>query len=120
MKDRIYQNIKLTKKESEWVEWFMKGSNDWHNAYLSYSGRGLKKRFKGTIKVGSLILSTSKSWFNKVLGMLHKKDLMLHAPFIWKDIPWIHPGVEGTKLNYVALSLDDANKEFKAEKAKII
>ncbi len=41
-------------------------------------------------------------------------------PFIWKGISWIHPGVEGTKSNFVALSLDDANREFKAEKAKVI
>jgi len=118
---REYQDIKITKKESEWIVWFMKGANEWVNAYFEYNHRRLHKRFiQMENKTGSLVQSTGKSWFNKVLMMLKKKDLMLHVPFIWAGIPWIHPGVEGTKSNFVAISLDDANKEFKAEKAKII
>ncbi len=117
MKNRIYQGIKLTKKESEWVEWFMKGSNQWVEAYQIYPARRLPKQQFHAMRN---LHKTAKSWFNKVLGMLQRKDLMLHVPFIFKGIAWIHPGVEGTKSNFVALSLNDASKEFKAEKAKVI
>ena len=118
---KTYQDIKVTKKEYEWITWFMKGSNEWWDAHFEYSHRKIHKRFiQMEKKASTLVQSTAKSWFNKVLGMLQRKDLMLHVPFIWDGIPWIHPGVEGTKSNFIALSLDDANKEFKAEKAKII
>lgn len=70
------------------------------------------------------------SWFNSGLKALHSKGLFLEIPFIyrssvnfagsWYGYVWSNPGVNGSKANYQAFTLHDAQMEQHREMNKII
>lgn len=103
MKDRIYQGVQLSKKESELVQWLQKGDHSWHDAFYMYANRRKVKAFKNNrIK--------ERTWFNRTLANLHTKGLCKNIPFvIYGGLPWRNPGITSNKASFVALTLQQDN-----------
>lgn len=113
MKSRKYQGIDVPKNQAAIIDFIQSGSNEFQKAY-ALSG----KKNKGI----KLVLFYA-SWFNRQLKRLHKRNLFMDIPYVYhvKDgFIWMNPGVNGSKANFQALTLQDANMELKAEQAKII
>jgi hypothetical protein len=107
MKNRQYQGVQLSKKESELIQWLQKGEHDWFNAFYVYVNR--KKNLKATTSL------KERSWFNKTLAGLHAKKLCLNIPFILNGLKWRNPGIAANKANFVALSIQQVNHEAVGE-----
>lgn len=114
-----YQGIDLSKREAEIVLFLQTGSNSFWDAYYNYETR--KKRMdRPTL--------TIVSWFNSTIKGLHTKKLFTFIPFILKSkgkgsnyqFIWMNPGINASKANYQALTLQDAYIEHKAELNKIL
>jgi hypothetical protein len=100
MKNRQYQGVQLSKKESELIQWLQKGEHDWFQAFYVH-----KDRSKVTTATGL----KQRSWFNRTLMMLHNKGLCKNIPFIMNGIKWRNPGITANKANFVALTLQETN-----------
>lgn len=111
MKNREYQGIKLSKKESELVEFIQSGSNEWIDAYYIYKGRRNK---------GMQDPRKHRSWFNKTLAAIKKRGIGENIPFIYDGLAWMNPGVVGSKAGFVALTIQDNFRENKELIKKII
>ena len=117
----LYLGVEVSKKEKEVILFLQTGSNNFVEAYFNYLHR--KQRMTRPTW-------TIATWFNKVIKSLHNKNLFTEVPFIyhstaakWADnngFVWMNPGVKGSKSNFQALTLHDAEQEFIAEKNKII
>lgn len=117
----LYLGVKVSKKEKEVILFLQTGSNNFVEAYFNYLHR--KQRMTRPTK-------TIVTWFNSVIKSLHNKGLFKEVPFIyyskaatWENTNgyvWMNPGVRGSKSNFQALTLHDAEQEFLAEKNKII
>lgn len=115
MKHRKYQNVQLSKKETEVVAFLETGSNNFWEAYYNYEGR--RKRFdRPTL--------TTATWFNKVIASLHKHDIFKEIPFVLSYqksmFIWQNPGINASKANFECLTLHDAFMEEKSERNKIL
>jgi hypothetical protein len=115
MEHRKYRNVKLSKKETEVVDFLETGSNNFWEAYYNYEGR--KKRLdRPTL--------TTATWFNKVIRSLHRRDIFKEIPFILRYhgglFIWQNPGINASKANFQALTLQDAYVEERQERMKII
>lgn len=90
LKEAKYQNIPISKKESEWVRWYEKGSNNFWEAFYEYEGR--KKYIRQSRK--------ALTWFNVVLKGLKDKGLFGFVPHAFYaglgGIYWVHPGFENS------------------------
>jgi len=113
MKNRQYQGVQLSKKESELVQWLQKGEHSWFDAFYVYEGRR-KGRFNGRTN-GTL---KERSWFNSTLRSLRDKGLCENIPFIYGGILWRNPGITASKASFVALSIQTVNHE--QSKTKVI
>lgn len=113
MKNRQYQGVQLSKKESELVQWLQKGEHDWFQAFYVYADR---KKPKTTNNLGL----KERSWFNKTLSRLQSKGLCKNIPFIMDGVKWRNPGITTNKTNFVALTLQQTNQELAAEINRII
>lgn len=115
MKDRIYQGVQLSKKESELVAWLQKGEHTWYDAFYMYSQRrsvpGHKNLF-GSRK--------EMAWFNRTLMRLHAKGLCLNVPYVSKHFKWSNPGINSSKAGFVALSIQQTNNDAIAERKRAI
>ena len=114
MKHRKYQNVQLSKKETEVVKFLETGSNNFWDAYYNYEAR--KRRFDRP----SLTICT---WFNKVIKSLHNKGVFLEIPFVLNTpigFIWQNPGINASKASFECLSLQDAIVEEKMAMNKII
>lgn len=108
MKDRQYQGVQLSKKESELVAWLQKGEHDWYQAFYMYANRRKSsKPEQNGIK--------ERTWFNRTLDRLHKKGLCKTIPFIQWGIKWRNPGITANKANFVALTIQETNYENKQD-----
>jgi hypothetical protein len=105
MKNRQYQSVQLSKKESELIEWLQKGEHNWSEAFYIYANR----RKVGVITKGL----KERSWFNKTLRGLHTKGLCKNVGFVLNGLPWRNPGIKASKSNFVALTLQETNIETK-------
>ena len=90
MKNRQYQGVSLSKKESELVTFLQTGSNDFKKAFYIYEHR------KMNVEIDQRKMT---SWFNKTLSGLHKKHIALNIPYVWHGIKWSNPGIEASKVN---------------------
>jgi hypothetical protein len=108
MENRQYQGVQLSKKESELVAWLQKGEHDWYQAFYMYANR----RKSGRIAKNG---TKERSWFNRTLSRLHKKNLCLNIPFIMDHIKWRNPGITANKANFAAITLQETNYENRAE-----
>lgn len=116
-----YQNVEISKKESEVIKFLQTGSNNFVEAYFNYTGR------KQRITRPTWTIAT---WFNKTIKSLHEKQLFLEIPFIyhstaakWADtcgFVWSNPGINASKANFECFTLHDAKMELKKELNKII
>lgn len=109
MKNRQYQEVQLSKKESELVQWLMKGEHAWYEAFYQYENRK-KPKFatpKTTLK--------ERSWFNKTLKSLHQKGLCKNVPFAINGVSWRNPGITSNKANFAAITLQQTNFENKQD-----
>jgi hypothetical protein len=106
MKNRQYQGVQLSKKESELVQWLQKGEHSWVDAFYMYSGRKKPKRV-----VASRL--KERVWFNSTLEKLHNKGLCKNIPFIVDGFAWRNPGITSNKSNFTALTLQEVNVETK-------
>ena len=107
MKNRQYQGVQLSKKESELIQFLQTGSNDYKKAFYIYENR------KVNIETDQRKIT---SWFNKTLSKLKEKHIALNMPFIWKGIKWSNPGIEASKANLVMEQKIDHLKELNAVK----
>ena len=89
MKNRQYQGVQLSKKESELMEFLQTGSNDFKKAFYIYKHR------KVNVESDHRKIT---SWFNRTLSSLQGKNIALNIPFIW-TIKWSNPGIEASKAN---------------------
>ena len=110
MKNRTYQGITLSKKESELIEFIQTGSNDFTKAFYIYKHR--KQGITNDIR-------KIRSWFNRVLLRLHKKNLALNIPFVWGGIKWANPGIEASKANLIIEQKIDDLRELVTPRAII-
>lgn len=115
MKDRIYQGVQLSKKESELVQWLQRGEHTWWDAFYMYPQR--RKPTRLDRNVGGL---KERSWFNRTLTTLQKKGLCTNIPHIYTGLPWRNPGINASKANLVAMSVQDVNVEAVEKRKKII
>lgn len=112
-----YQNIEITKKESEVIKFIQTGENSFWNAYYNYESR--KKRIDRPTQ-------TISSWFNRVIKSLHDKGLFKDIPFVLYfkaerlKFIWMNPGINASRANYQAITLHDAIMDQKREINKII
>ncbi len=111
-KERQYQGVQLSKKESELVQWLMRGEHSHRDAFYVYADRRKKK------SIGTGLVE--KMWFNKTLNSLHKKGLCKNIPFVVTGISWRNPGIEASKANFVAESIQLTNTEANEMVKKII
>lgn len=107
MKNRIYQGINLSKKESELIQFLQTGSNDFAKAFYIYKHR--RKSLTTDIR-------KITSWFNRTLFRLHQKNLCINIPFIWHSIKWINPGIKASKANLVIEQKAEHLKELITQK----
>lgn len=105
---RQYQGVALSKKESELVEWLQKGQDSYQDAFYMYPDRRNKKSITNGLK--------EKVWFNRTLNRLHVKGLCKNIPFVLKGLAWRNPGIEASKANFVAMSIQQHNHEQKQTK----
>lgn len=112
MEKRQYQGVQLSKKESELVQWLMKGEHTYQDAFYMYPDRRKKKH------IGTGL--TEKMWFNNTLDKLQKKGLCKNVPFVIKGIAWRNPGIEASKANFVALSVQTTNAEANQMQKQIL
>lgn len=110
MKDRIYQGVPLSKKESELVQWLQKGEHTWADAFYMYKQRrtkpGHKKLYGGRKEM---------AWFNRTLIRLHAKGLCKSIPYVNGHFKWRNPGINASKASFVALSIQQTNHDLKGE-----
>jgi hypothetical protein len=106
MKNRQYQSVQLSKKESELVQWLQKGEHDWFQAFYVYADR--RKSSKPDTR-------KERSWFNRTLSSLYAKYLCKNIPFIIDGIKWRNPGITTNKANFVALTLQETNVELASQ-----
>jgi hypothetical protein len=111
-KQRQYQGVQLSKKESELVQWLMKGEHTFQDAFYMYPSRRKKK------SIGTGLIE--KMWFNSTLEKLHKKSLCKNVPFVVRWFQWRNPGIEASKANFVALSIQTTNAEANQLSKKIV
>jgi len=105
--------IDLPKNQAILFDFIQSGSNDFIKAYPQL------KRKNRTVKTPLFFAS----WFNRQLKRIQKRNLLMDIPFVYHvggSFIWANPGVRGSKSNFQALTLHDANMEFKAEQNKII
>lgn len=112
MEKRQYQGVQLSKKESELVQWLMRGEHTFQDAFYMYPVRRKKKVISGSI--------TEKMWFNSTLEKLHNKKLCKNIPFVRKGLAWRNPGIEASKANFVAETIQRTNHEGNEMVKKII
>lgn len=115
MKDRIYQGVQLSKKESELVQWLQRGEHTWWDAFYMYPQR--RKPTRLDRNVGGL---KERSWFNRTLTTLQKKGLCTNIPHIYTGLPWRNPGINASKANFVAMSVQETNTEAIEMRKKVI
>ena len=106
MKNRQYQGVQLSKKESELIEFLQTGSNDYTKAFYVFENR--VRRFEKDYR-------KIQSWFNCTLKKLQKKDIALNIPFVLADM-WVNPGIEASKANLVIEQKIDHIREIHAQK----
>lgn len=109
---RQYQGVQLSKKENELVQWLMKGEHTFQDAFYMYQQRRKKK------SIGTGLVE--KMWFNSTLDKLHKKGLCKNIPFVYRGIVWKNPGIEASKANFVAESIQRTNTEANEIQKRII
>ena len=109
MKDRIYQGVQLSKKESELMQFLHTGSNDFTRAFYIWENRKKKLRDSKVIQ----------SWFNRTLKSLKNKGLVRNIPFVYSSIRWLNPGIEASKANLVIEEKVQAFQESRASKKMI-
>ncbi len=112
MKNRQYQGVQLSKKESELVEWLQRGEHDWYDAFYVYPQRR-KPKGKKAIRVGNL---KERSWFNSTLATLQLKGLCRNIPFVYTGLKWKNPGIEASKANLVAMAIQETNFDKGAQR----
>lgn len=61
-----------------------------------------------------------RSWFNRTLAALHKKGLCTNIPHIYTGLSWRNPGINASKANFVAMSIQETNVEGNEKLKKII
>lgn len=110
--ERQYQGVQLSKKESELVQWLMKGEHTFQDAFYMYPQRRRKKA------IGTGLVE--KMWFNKTLDRLHTKGLCKNIPFVYRGMVWRNPGIEASKANFVALSIQQTNHEANETLKKVL
>lgn len=85
-----YQNVEISKKESEWIRWYQKGSNNFWEAFYEYQAR--KQSVRPSLK--------AQTWFNSVLKGLKEKGLFQFVPYAFYSFygigGWAHPGFESS------------------------
>lgn len=117
---REFDKIIVSKRELEVIRFLQTGSNNFWEAYYSYTHR--KKKFRDVLPI--------VTWFNSTIKGLHKKQLFLEVPFIyhspknnfkgtWYGYFWQNPGLNGVKANYECFTLQDAVMEQKMKSNKI-
>jgi hypothetical protein len=121
IKTMLYQNIEVSKRELEVIQFLQTGSNNFWDAYYQYQGR--KQRLNRPTW-------TIATWFNKTIKSIHEKKLWLEIPFVyhstnamWANMNgfvWSNPCLNGSKANFECFTLHDAQMEQKKEMAKII
>lgn len=109
MENRQYQEVQLSKKESELIEFLQTGSNDYKKAFYVFKNR-VKKVENDHRKM--------QSWFNRTLKKLHKRGIALNIPFVLADM-WVNPGIEASKANLVIEQKVDYIRELNAVKPVI-
>ena len=117
---RIFDKIQVCKRELELIRFLQSGSNNFWEAYYSYTGR--KQNFRNVLPI--------VTWFNSTIKSLHSKGLFLEVPFIvdtrtnwegsWYGYLWLNPGLNGVKANYECFTLHDSQMEMKMERNKIL
>lgn len=126
MKERKFDKIIVCKRELEVIRFIQTGSNNFWEAFYSYTHR--KKKFRDVLPI--------VSWFNSTLKSFHSKGVFLEVPFVistskknsalmnwdgnWYGFYWINPGVSGSKANFECFTLHDAQMEQRKELNKII
>lgn len=112
MEKRQYHGVQLSKKESELVQWLFKGEHTYQDAFYMYPQRRKKKSIASTL--------TEKMWFNSTLDRLQKKGLCKNVPFVVKGLAWRNHGIEASKANFVALSIQTTNAEANQMQKRIL
>jgi len=112
MKNRQYQGVQLSKKESELITWIQKGSNNYTQAFYEYPNR----RKKGGIKTTS---QKETSWFNKTLKGLKSKGFCLNVPFALPLLAWFNPGITNDTSQLKSETLQEDFQENRIERKKI-
>lgn len=112
--ERVFQQVKITKKESEFIKFLLTGSSAFQEAYFVYEQR--KKRMTRNMR-------TIASWFNKTLDGLKKKKLCEEIPFILihpNGFIWLNPGIRANRASYTALTIQEDLHLSDYEMKKII
>jgi len=117
---RQFDKIPVCKRELEVIRFLQTGSNNFWEAYYSYTGR--KRKFADVLSI--------VTWFNTTIKGLHSKGLFLEVPFIyhttvrikgsWYGYVWANPGINASKANFECFTLHDAQMEMKSEQNKIL
>lgn len=111
---RKYQGIEISQRQGKLINFIQKGNNQFWTAFTQ-----VKKR---NVKVKSVEFCAS--WFNRTLKQLQKKNLFMEIPYVYLmpdgNCIWENPGVKGSKANYQALTLHDAQMELKSKINKIL
>lgn len=102
----------MSKKESELVKWLQKGEHNWIDAFYVYPQRKKSKAIQKDTRKQSV-------WFNRTLSGLHQKGLCKNVPFIRSNWKWRNPGIEASKANLVALSIQETNFDKGAQRNPI-
>ena len=116
-----FDKIQVCKRELEVIRFLQTGSNNFWEAYYSYTHR--RQNIKNAL--------TTVTWFNKTIKSLHNKGLFLEVPFVyhspkanftgsWYGYFWLNPGLNGVKANYECFTLQDAHMEHRQELNKVI
>jgi len=110
MKNRQYQGVQLSKKESELIEFLQTGSNDWQKAFYIYKHRRKRKGIADNKQL------KERSWFNRTLMRLQLKDIAKNIPFVWDGVAWFNPGIEASKANLVIEQKIEQFQELRHQK----
>lgn len=105
--------IDLPKNQAILFNFIQSGRNDFIKAFPQ------RKRKNRTVKQVLFFAS----WFNRQLKRIQKRNLLMDIPFIYHingSFIWANPGVRGSKSNFQALTLHDAQMELKSEINKIL
>ena len=109
-----YNEVEISKRDWELIQFIQTGSNEFQNAYYIYKNRKPKRNPD---------LKFFASWFNRSLTRIHKKGLLREIPFVYKianGYVWMNPGINASKANFECFTLHDAQMEMKAEINKIL